>query len=1092
MQSCYWLIMESITSNDTEQQYLTKPGIRSSSHVRHLSQLLLAWCLILVWGAIFCVFLEGDSAYDLGFTLWDDEYAKVPLEPMGKIILPQFTIYAVFLVITALVVAMFVNSKYFKQFTVTILLATVVLLVAFVVAFGTITVDFIGGRQGPTGWTILEYPWLSLLLFCMSNASGMIGMWFLISQEIPRITTPLDANQARKKWSRVASLWRARILIIIVFVLGSLALSAGAILAFDHINAAFVIAAIGCAVAMGLVFFKNDVFQSDFKKKKEAGKKQIWLFTPNPIVHQDGTEMNRVFDFVVNPRNIAWRYIRNLFNGILTAACMFLISAMCFMTVPDEWVFTRFFDLLPWMILGALIGTALMADFPEPAIYYPAMFIYFTQTYNNFLADFSLPFDPTFIAINGGLFGFWIAVFISSQFYMFRAKTRGRNFNLTIFLTITFSLTWMILCFVGRFQHNGQMVQDPITAVLNVILPLFLTISEYFLYATFGFWGLDIAYRIVRKYKPAAPARQAKLESLFAPTAPKHQARKPILQFNISNQRKKLIALLVIGIFVGSFSIVQVTNVYGNEIRPLLYRSNDFGIWTVDAVTKVEKDFPIQMPESAPIVTNIDVAASRGEWNGFHVLISPQPGKTSTLTSVTWSSFVSETGSSTINASIMEVFLVSYLVDRQPDQLRELPPSVMRSGGEHADLYFRLLVPRNASAGGYDTTIHMTINAIECPVLLHLTVYNFTIPANNHLRTSFWGGWETTQWYDELQYLRVSQGNMGIPFDNGTQYWWNSSAGAFRFNWNAYDDAFKAQLARNFTSIWQGYFPTRPGEITNDSEWAIIEAKFLHDVSKHLESKTWLDQTGTNHSWVEIPYVLITDEPPVSRYPAIKDVCDHYHANGSSKLRTALTEQYDPAYPILDNCIDVWVPVIGNFEPSAVKNRHAKGQEYWFYVCVGPVAPYPDMMLFEQGNDQRLLPYICARFNADGFLYWGIKAENMTYRAGFDGNGDGQLAFPDPRTGRLLPSLRLLSFSLGVQDYECIWLMRATKNNPGKTGTIPNELLSRINAMEARLNASVGARPQFINHDASVWRNFKADLSQLLEKLWPYSKNLYS
>ncbi len=1056
--------------------------------------MLLAWSLIIVWGAVFCVFLEGKSSYDLAFTLWDDQYAKVPLEPMGRVILPQFAVYAVFLVITGMVVAMFVNSRFFKQFAVMIILATAVLLLSFVIAFGTVTEEFVGGRQGPTGWTILEYPWLSLLLFCMGNASGMIGIWFLISQEIPRITTSFETRQVIKEWTQVISMWRARILIIIVFVLGSIALNAGSILTFKHINAAFVIAAIGCVAAMFIIFFKSDVLQSDFKKQKQTGKKQIWLFTPDPIIHRDGTKFNRVFDFVVNPRNIAWRAVRNVFNGILTAVGMFLITAMCFMTVPDEWVFERFFDLLPWMLIGVLIGIGFMSIFPEPAIYYSAIILFVIQTYDSFLVDFSIPFDPTFIAINGGLFGFWIAVFFSSQFYIFRSKTRGRNFNLMIFLMITFSLTWMILCFVGRFQHAGQMVQDPITAVLDVLFPIFLTISEYFLYISIGFWGLDIVYRVYRKFKPVMMTRQVKPESLQGSAAPKQMMHMPSLQINISNHRKKLIALLVIGIFAGSFSIVQVTHVYGNEIRPLLYRSDEFGIWTVDAVTKVEKDFAIQMPSFAPIESTIDVAAARGEWNGFHVLISPQPGKTSILTNVSWDAFVPESGGATINASIMEVYLVSYLVDRQPDPLVELPSNVTRTGGEHADLYFRLLVPRNATAGVYDDTIHLTVNSNNCPVLLHLQVYNFTIPANNHLRTSFGGYTATSQWYDEMEYLRISQYDMGIPFRDGFEYSWNNGTKQFDFNWAVYDAAFQAQLNRNFTSFTQGYFPNRPPptDVANDSQWAIIEAQFLHNVSEHLESKKWTDQAGTNHSWVEIPFMFGIDEPSVSQYPTIRDAFDRYHANGTSKLRTLLTEQYDPTYPILDTCVDTWCPVIGNFEPSAVTNRHAKGQEYWFYVCVGPVAPYPDMLLWEQGNDQRLLPYICARFNADGFLYWHMTFGNWSYRAGFDGNGDGQLAFPDPLTGRLLPGLRLLSFSLGIQDFECIWLMRATKNNPGKTGVIPDTLLSRIDAMETRLNNNVGARPQFINHDAGVWRDFKADLSRLLMDLWPYSKNLYS
>ncbi|HME51976.1 MAG TPA: glycoside hydrolase domain-containing protein [Candidatus Lokiarchaeia archaeon] len=1096
--------MENTAANVSKQQNWLNRSFHASLFSRHLWQLVFAWSLILIWSSIFCVFLEGKSSYDLAFTLWDDQYAKLPTPSLftPSIIIPQFAFYTLFFILTALFVAMLVNSPHFKQITACILLATSALLVCFVAGFGIVTINFLGGRQGSTGWTILEFPWISLLLFCFGNASGMIGMWFLIMQEIPRITTKFKGAQAVKKWLVVIATWSARILIITGLILSSLALNAGLILAFNHVNAVFVIAACGCVLAIGISFFKNDIFKTDFKKMKQQGKKQVWLFTPDPIVHEDGTELNRCFDFFVNPRNIAWRSIRNLFNGILTAVCMFLVAAICFMTVPDEWVFPRFLDLLPWIIVGVLVGTVAMAIIPEPAFYYPATIIYFGKTYTNFLADFSIPFEPGFIAINGSLLGFWIAVFIFSQFYMHRAKTRGRNFNLTIFLMLTLSLTWMMLCLAGRFQHNGSAWETNVTAVVNVLLPIILPVAQIFLIISMAFWGLDIIYRIYRKYKPPASSRQTKLISLQASRPQKERRRMLALPFVIPERKKKIMSLLVLGIFIGSFSVVQMTAIYGNQVRPLLFRNDDFGIWTVDAVTKVEKDFPIQMPDFAPIASNIEIAAARGEWNGFHLLISPQPEKSVTLAGVNWTAFKHESGSESINASSMSMFLVSYLVDEQPDQLLDLSPRLplTRTNGEHVDLYFQELVPRNATAGIFDATIHLTINSIDCPVLLHLQVYNFTIPANNHLRTAFGGGWNTEQWYNELNYLRISQQNMGIPFSTNDsdasvlypQYWWNSNTTQFQFNWTAYDAAFQAQLDRNFTGFNQGYFPDRPSTITNDTQWKIIEAQFLHDVSVHLESKAWVDQTGTNHSWIEIPYYYAFDEPPVSEYPLIKETYDRYHANGTSQLRTFLTAEFDSADSILNSSVDEWCPVINDFEPSTVVDRHATGQQYWFYVCVAPVAPYPDMQLWEQGNDPELLPFICARFNADGVQYWSMTSWNETYRAGFDGNGDGQIAFADPLTGQPLPSLRLLSFSLGIEDYECIWLMRATVQDKTVNGTIPAGLLARAAAMETRLNDLVGARPSFVNHDPNSLMNFKSDLSQLLEDLWPYSEKLYA
>src|SRR5271157_2687901 len=103
MQSCYLEYMETVTQNDPLQEHLKTQFIHSSSFTRHFWQGLLAWSLILVWASIFCVFLEGKSSYDLAFTLWDDEYAKLPTPSLftPSIIIPQFVFYTLFFILTA-------------------------------------------------------------------------------------------------------------------------------------------------------------------------------------------------------------------------------------------------------------------------------------------------------------------------------------------------------------------------------------------------------------------------------------------------------------------------------------------------------------------------------------------------------------------------------------------------------------------------------------------------------------------------------------------------------------------------------------------------------------------------------------------------------------------------------------------------------------------------------------------------------------------------------------------------------------------------------------------------------------------------------
>jgi len=1064
-------------------------------------QIIFAGCLILMFTSVFSFFLEGKSSYDLGFTLWDDRFAKVLFGNMGEVIMPQTLFYGIFFLITTLCVVILIKSRSIRQITTGILIITAVIFLIFISYYGIVLQTYLGSRQGPAGWLILELPWLSLILLCLTLSLGVVAFWMIIYPDLPNLERSNNRKISIKNWLIWVSRMNIRVLVIISLVLGGLFLNAALILLINNINVVFFIGVIALVISTGILFYKKDLFSANIHERQEikARKKPIvkgrrfHLFKRNDLKALDRKIIKGNFAFNLNPRNSVWRAIRKWLNSIFSLVCLGFMVSICYMTVPDEWVFLRFFDLLPWVILGIVISLGVMTILPEPALFFPLTLIYFLDTYYAFLEDYNLPFNAEFIMINGIILGFWVGTLLISQNYMYRTKSKGRNMFSMGVMTLSFWFSFLMITLIDRFQHSDDMVQKVITEVLDILIPILIYAGYIFLGLTLLFWGIDIAYRFYRSKKPLILSNPpTKPEKIVKRTKIPLRNRLIKARVNLSEKNKKILALACIGIMVISFISVEIIFVNNSHIHPMLIRNEDFGVWTVSGVTKVEKHYPIQMPSVVPMKSEVEISAARGEWEGWHLLVSPQPGKRIILSDIYWTDFIHTLSLDQIPANTTETFLVDYLVDEQPDVLLELPETITRNAGEHIDLFCRVQVPRNATAGIYTSTFTLIINDNNYQVYVSLNVFNFTMPLDRHLRNAFGGGWQTDQWYDELEYLRISQYDMGIPFEEGedNQYWWNKNLQEFEFNWTAYDSAFQAQLERGFTGIRQGYFPKRPSNITDDDQWALVEKWFLSNVSAHLESHTWLDELGGNHSWVEIPYNYWTDEPDTSEYEKIKEKNDRYHA-GSPKLRTLLTEEFRQEFPILHDCVNIWCPVIGNFEPSAVENRHKAGQEYWFYVCVAPTAPYPNLMLWEAGHNPRLLPLIAARFNVDGFLYWRMTAGNNTYRAGFEGNGDGQVAFEDPNTGRPLPSLRLLSFSSGVEDFEYIWLLRKTLENQTKTGSIPSSLLSRAEALEARINAFFGERAQFVNHDAGILLELREDLALLLEDLWPYTQKLY-
>lgn len=1070
-------------------------------------QLLLAWLLLLAWGSILCIFLEGKSSTDLAFTLWDDRFARLYMEPMGSMIMPQMLFYLPFVVITVLGVTAGLGSRRLRGTTRAVVIVATGLLLAFTAAFGTVQATYLGGRQGPTGWALLQWPWLALLLFCAGTAAGVAGAFVLLTcVDLPGLAVPNRENPETTNPGRARNrAWTARALLFVVCTLGALLVPALLIEAVDHVNAAIIAGLLACGGALVLLVSGVDLLPA----------RRAWLAR-----HGSSSKFNRPpasappdtrpvpkwtrRGFLSNPENTPWRLVRAWVVKLLAILWVAFGAGFAYARVPDEWVFPRTFELLPWLGVGLLAGVALVYACPDPAVIFPLPFLAYPALYAGFLADRTLPMSLGYLAATGVLLGLALLVLVTALLHSFHAADPGRLAGLLLSLGLTSTLAWILVCVVDRFQYRRQMVQRQVTAAFDVLFPALQLVAWVFLIASGVYWAVEyLRRRRPASTPPKVPARRSPSRepsegvpvprgpgpASAPPSAPSSRASPPRVT------RRGIWAVLVVVLLVPTTVGVNVGFVYENTRRPLLARIDAYSVWTVPGHAKVERTAPVQTRAGVPLVSAVNLSAVRGEWEGFHLLLTPHAGTPLRLTNVTWTALQASAGTgASIPAAHLEPFLVWYEVDEQPDRLTSLPGVVTRAPGEHVDLYWRLEVPRDAPPGQYTGTITLSGNGQETRVTVGVHVHPATLPRTRHLRSNFGGGWQTPQWFDELARLRISQYHVGIPFEQGAQYWWNESRGAFEFNWTAHDAAFAEHLARGFTGTRYSYAPARPDVITNDTTWAWVEAQFMANVSAHLEARTWVDEFGTLHSWVEIPFYYITDEPATDEYPAIKARADRYHARAlgnTSRLRTMVTEEFRPDYPLLHDCIDIWCPVIGVFDPTVVPGRHAAGQQVWFYVCVGPTAPYPNFQLWEPGHSQRLIPYLCARHDVDGYLYWRMNTGNRTYRAGFDGNGDGQVAFEDFYSSRALPSLRLLNYAAGVEDYELLWLVRQTVARADEFG-VPAALQSRAAALEARLADLCGTRLQEVDYDVTRLEAFRADLLWVLDDLAPYTALLYA
>ena len=191
--------------------------------------------------------------------------------------------------------------------------------------------------------------------------------------------------------------------------------------------------------------------------------------------------------------------------------------------------------------------------------------------------------------------------------------------------------------------------------------------------------------------------------------------------------------------------------------------------------------------------------------------------------------------------------------------------------------------------------------------------------------------------------------------------------------------------------------------------------------------------------WDKKCVLYISDEPHDSRpdiRAQMKALCDMIHEVDPSIPIYASTWHYQPEW---QGYIDVWgIGHYGIVSPEKMQDLRDAGDRLWFttdgQMCTD--TPYCAV--------ERLLPHYCLKYGVEAYEFWGISW--LTYdpyqfgwhayihQSGQPGesgwvrypNGDGFLAYPGEPVGHAGPvsSVRLEQAREGVEDYECLYLLR--------------------------------------------------------------------
>lgn len=386
-------------------------------------------------------------------------------------------------------------------------------------------------------------------------------------------------------------------------------------------------------------------------------------------------------------------------------------------------------------------------------------------------------------------------------------------------------------------------------------------------------------------------------------------------------------------------------------------------------------------------------------------------------------------------------------------------------------IWIDIKIPDNIPAGLYKGELSISADDIEpVQIEIELNVWDFALPDKKNISTAFGFGWDKIRWYhggmdgqyDEeslkiiknyekaLHQHRIDQTKLTNRVSKPFKF--DEEGNLLPVDWTQYDNTIGPYLTGEYfgdgftvNRFNAGFFSPGSGSMKEgltDDQYKQAAAEF----ARHLKEKGWMDRV----------YIYVLDEPfinPGSYQWIADDIALMLEADPDWQGHFLVTNWYDER---LDGYVDIWCPntpyyddwflgVLGTeyYGRNDYPGRFLKGEELWFYVCIGTVPPYAGYDIDTRiGYEPRILLWGTWFEGATGFLYWNtnhwVKENPWEVLIDQDtfGNiartGDGFLFYPGDHDGTAAPagspstlsidgpitSIRLKQTREGLEDWE--------------------------------------------------------------------------
>ncbi|HIJ73327.1 MAG TPA: DUF4091 domain-containing protein, partial [Candidatus Hydrogenedentes bacterium] len=424
-----------------------------------------------------------------------------------------------------------------------------------------------------------------------------------------------------------------------------------------------------------------------------------------------------------------------------------------------------------------------------------------------------------------------------------------------------------------------------------------------------------------------------------------------------------------------------------------------------------------------------------------------------------------------------------------PDPLPPFRGPIDVPAGENQPLWIRVTTPKNLPGGLYKGAVELRADGYSASVPIEVRVYNFSLPDRMTCETAFglspgnvfrYHGLTTRdqqrlvldKYLENMSAHHISPYDPA-PLDHFRVIWPEVRPGEstdaasleVQFDWTAWDAAMEKAfdeyhfntyrtptVGTNFGRQSRQRTPSIQGFRKGAPEYKTLFYNYHHGLQEHLREKGWLDYA----------YFYWFDEPEPEDYPIVMEGFRMLR-EAAPEIRRMLTEQVEPE---LVGGPNLWCPYTRPYNHERAEARRQHGDQFWWYVCTVPKAPYCGLFIDHPATEMRVWLWQTWQRNIDGILVWettywtsptaypdhpqnpyedpmgwvsaGERAKGVRTPWG---NGDGRFMYPPEAAADARPagpvldgpvdSIRFEMLRDGIEDYEYLAILKRLLNERG-------------------------------------------------------------